>query len=151
MDIVERLVDETMASTHVRQAYSLYARDRFVPERNLNLMPPEFRRMVCKCEQRGYITTDKHPGIINTCTSCKKPESYYLYRCADCENLFIHDFRAPFCYNEPRCWDCVTKDPRPCSGHNYCEYYWTPKQWVSPVLPKPKVFSEEELASVFDF
>lgn len=151
MDIVERLVDSSAAKTHVRQAFSLYARDRLVPERNINLMPLEFRQQVCSCNVQGYITTDKYPGIINTCTNCHKPESYYLFRCVACESLFIHDFRAYFCWREPRCWDCINSDPVQCASHMYCEYYWAKELWIPPVLPKPVTFTDEELANVFDF
>lgn len=151
MDITTRLVDQSAAKTHVRRAFSLYARDRQIPERNINLMPLEFRQQVCSCEVQGYITHDKYPGMLATCTNCKKPESYYLFRCVSCESLFIHDFRAFFCWREPRCWDCINENPIPCDGHMYCEYYWGTSQWIPPILPKPQVFTQEELDNVFDF
>jgi hypothetical protein len=151
-DIQERLVNPDMAETLVTHAYSTYARDRFVPERNYNLMPLEFRKQVCSCVRAGrLVRKDSMADLLSVCNKCNKPESYHLYRCGRCENLFIHDFRAPFCYKEPLCWDCTTDDPQPCSEHTYCEPYWSPEQYIAPVLPKPKVNTAEELANVFDF
>lgn len=152
MDIKDRLVDKSSVAFVYRNAYSVYCADRKVPERNRNLMPVEFISRVCTCvERRGYITTDQYPGIINTCSACHKPESYYLFRCTRCESLFIHDFRAPFCYDQPHCWECVNEDPYICEGHHYCQPYWTKDKWVAPVLPKPKTYTAEELDNVFDF
>jgi hypothetical protein len=151
-DIVERLVDAGMAETLVTHAYSTYCRDRFVPERNYNLMPLEFRKQVCSCVVAGrHVRKDSMQSLISVCNKCKKPESYYLHRCGICENLFLHDFRAVWCVREPKCWDCTTENPEPCDGHQYCEYWWTPDQYIPPVLPKPKVYTAEELANVFDF
>lgn len=151
-DIRERLCDPMSAQYLRTTAYSTYCNDRFVPERNINLMPAEFKRMVCSCRDRQsrLVRKDNMESLLSVCSSCKKPESYYLYRCTMCESLFIHDFRAVFCYQDPCCWNCVTPADA-CDGHNYCEYYWRPDQWIAPVLPKPRVFTAEELADVFDF
>lgn len=143
-----------MTDNLMGRAYSTYCRDRFVPERNINLMPVNFRNRLCTCIGRtGYVTKkrDDHGSIISVCDACGKPESYYMFRCASCENLFIHDFRAYFCYKQPICWTCINENPVQCSNHNYCQPFWSPENWVAPVLPEPRVFTKEELADVFDF
>ena len=144
-----------MPEKRKRVGYATYCVDRFVPERNINLMPLEFRKQVCQCtgrdDQEGYLWIFDDRGTIKVCTACNKPESYYLHRCVSCENLFLHDFDAAFCYKAPKCWDCINEDPDCCEGHNYCISFLLRKDWIPPVLPKPKTFTEEELAGVFDF
>lgn len=134
-------------------AYCLYTSDREVPERRLTLMPLEFRSQVCKCPAVGKTDSKTYNHVIGICGTCKKPESYYLWRCVSCENLFLRDFVSQFCVREPKCWDCSLDNPSDCSDkyHGYCEYYHPRNEWVAPVLPKPRVFTAEELAGVLDF
>lgn len=116
--------------------------------RNYYDMPIEFQRRICNCDM--FIFGQPFNGM---CKKCGKPPSWELYQCINCDTIFIRDFSWPwFCAVDPTCWDCCQSLDSPCSIHGM------PRAFINKPLPislpmglNPKIFSQEDLDSVFDF
>lgn len=137
--------------------YSRYNTDHKKPFRQLHNMPLYIRQLVCTCQTiditkwKWYDFRTWEPGMPNTdyhiliCNSCRKPESYNLHKCTECEEIFIKDFYSSFCYEEPLCWNCTQDFPYRCRSALGTCIAVESVCWVAPVLPKPKVYAPGEL------
>lgn len=116
-------------------------------------MPLEMKRRVCLCPASAggkLVWLHKKYGAdsISVHSVCGKPESYWVHRCETCEQLFIKDFKSVWCARSMTCWDCG-QDNEPCY-HDGCSWYpdKTLGQWIPPQLPKPRIFTSNELDSI---
>lgn len=87
--------------------YALHPQFSFRFHKNI---PFWIREKICHCEFFNYGGIKKDPyNQIHRCDTCGKYNVYLLFKCVDCEEHFIKDFRHPrFCtFEHFRCWDCL--------------------------------------------
>ena len=118
-------------------------------------IPDKFIRNVCLCKTNmGLINSGPTPWVTHiytVCKSCKKPPSYYLYKCVGCNETFLRDFYQNFCNKAPLCWECNT-DNVMCEGHLYCTTHVAEERRTAPLYKLKPAFTQAELDDFsFDF
>jgi hypothetical protein len=113
----------------------------------------------------GNYEAKSRAQILNgppICSNCNKVVPWFFFKCAECDQYFIKDFRHPkFCIFYPTCWQHTLELP-----WEYCEDHCFParapytgnaawmnehyKALVEPVGLNPRSFTDEELANVFE-
>lgn len=104
----------------------------------------------------NYTATNikRYRGGPPICGNCDKVVPWFFFKCVSCDTYFVKDFRHPkFCDFYPTCWEHTLVLPwRYCTKHKA-----DPDEFelcaviVEPIGLNPKVFSDEDLADVFDF
>ena len=96
---------------------------------------------------------------IAFCNHCKRPPHWYLYRCVNCNRVFLKDFLDPkFCFAYPYCWNCLPQLSWAfCPDHistlvedkgivyNRGTRFERTVHFHEPLGLNPKVYSDEEL------
>lgn len=130
--------------------YAFYSKEADKPYRAYENMTPEIRAQVCTCQYTGKpmwlpADTDGTGYELCVCSKCRKPESFHIHGCNVCDEIFVKDFYAWFCYENPICWDCVQEEEEPCNHLKSVCKQPNRKSWVAPILPKPTVYSKQDL------
>lgn len=105
------------------------------------------------CGNYTGVASDKYNGGPPICGNCNKIVPWFFFKCVKCDQHFIQDFRHPkFCSYYPTCWQHTLELPWDyCPSHAF-KYRLEKPFWLhEPIGLNPKVFSDEDLADVFDF
>lgn len=79
------------------------------PYRYIYNMPLQWKFNICTCDQFGY-SNNPNAGPYTPCRKCRKYNVYLFFKCEECEEFFLKDFRTPwFCEVHPLCWVCISK------------------------------------------
>lgn len=123
-------------------------------------IPLRYQELLCYGSMPTNV--DKHSGFtkkrgIVICAECDKPKVYNSHWCVSCGEFFIRDFvDTRFCPAYPHCFNCLDK-----LRWDYCPDHALPNHvdWaengdttiVRPAGFNPRIYTREELDSVFDF
>lgn len=119
-------------------------------------IPSSFSKLICMCDDKlwniGIKESDDKRYNYWVCTKCNRLPRYHFFRCFQCEEYFVKDFKHPnFCVLDPLCWDCITNPENKDFCYHKPLYVDLMLGESPPFLPKPRKFTVEELENVFDF
>jgi hypothetical protein len=141
---------------HLSELNMLYIEER---NRRVPYVPVEFAIQVCRCPATADSKVPRRDWseTLNkgVCTKCNKMDKVHLYKCFECNCVFLHNFSHPAWYiDEPTCWKCTT------GRYTYtdvCVYYpkliidWNVRIGVVAPPESPKLMTDEEITDLLGF